>query len=712
LRAPEPAVPPCAAERPPPAAPPDPIHAPLSGIPGVGPRALERLARLGLRTLQDALLHLPLRYEDRTRIRPIGDLRAGTSALVEGTVELTRVRPGRRASLASLITDGTGELTIRLFHFNRAQQTQLSAGARVRCFGEVRAGPGGIEMVHPEYRVVDAREPPPVEPSLSPVYPTTEGLGQATLRRVTDAALDRLDGIGDLDLLPETLLRRLDLPPLADALRQVHRPPPSVSAEALASGRHPALRRLAYEELLAQHLSLRALRARVQALPAPPLVASGALARDLVAALPFVLTAAQRRVAEEVGRDLAEPRPMLRLVQGDVGSGKTVIAALAAAQAVEAGHQVAVMAPTEILAEQHLRTLGRWLGPLGVEVAWLSGRQGTREREDTLAAIADHRTQVAVGTHALFQDEVRFARLGLVVVDEQHRFGVHQRLALREKGGQDGRRPHQLIMTATPIPRTLAMTAYADLDVSVLDELPPGREPVDTLVIPDTRREEVVVRIARACREGRQAYWVCTLIEESEALEAQAAAETAARLEASLPGVRIGLIHGRLRPAEKDAAMAAFQAGETGLLVATTVIEVGVDVPRASLMIIENAERLGLAQLHQLRGRVGRGSAKSACVLLYHPPLSETSRRRLAVIRSHRDGFAIAEEDLRLRGPGDVLGTRQTGLLQLRVADPSRDQGLLGAVAAGAREIGSRYPERVPALLRRWIGDRVDYGHV
>jgi ATP-dependent DNA helicase RecG len=679
---------------------------------GVGPKVAAHLARLGLHTVQDLLLHLPLRYEDRTRLWPLEALPAGASVLVEGTVQQAAVRFGRRRSLVVVVGDGSGTLTVRLFHFGRAQQAQLVPGVRVRCFGEVRAGAAGPEMVHPEYRVLAGAAPEPLEASLTPVYPATEGLAQPTLRRLTDAALALLDRAGEIDLLPAGLLARLGLPGLADALRVVHRPPPGVALEELASGRHPAVRRLAYEELLAQHLSLRSLRARLRGLPAPPLAPAGRLAARLTGTLPFALTAAQRRVLAEIGADLREPRPMLRLLQGDVGSGKTVVAALAAAQAIEAGFQVAVMAPTEILAEQHLRTLRRWFAPLGVEVAWLAGRQGAREREATLARVAEHQVPLAVGTHALFQQEVRFADLGLVVVDEQHRFGVHQRLALREKGARAGRYPHQLIMTATPIPRTLAMTAYADLDLSVLDELPPGRQPVTTVVVPDSRRDEVLARIHQACQGGRQAYWVCTLIDESEALEAEAAAATAARLQASLPAVRVGLVHGRLRPGEKGAAMAAFLAGETQLLVATTVIEVGVDVPRASLIVIENAERLGLAQLHQLRGRVGRGSEPSTCVLLYHPPLSDTARRRLGVLREHHNGFAIAEEDLRLRGPGDVLGTRQTGLLQLRVADPLRDQGLLPAVAAGARELAGGGPEQIRALLRRWLGDRDAYGQV
>jgi ATP-dependent DNA helicase RecG len=683
----------------------------VTALRGVGPKVAERLGRLGLRSLQDVLLHLPSRYEDRTRLCPIGRLRPGPSALVEGTVASASVRFGRRRSLVVVLEDGTGRLTLRLFHFGQSQQGQLQAGARVCCFGEVRAGSSGAEMIHPEYRLLVGPEPLPLESALTAVYPTTDGLSQPTLRKIAADALARLDDVTTPELLPAETRRRLGLPPLGEALRLLHRPPPGTSLEAITGATHPAVRRVAFEELLAHHLSLRALRARLQGFPAPVLAGSGALARRLVRALPFALTAAQRRVADEVAADLGKPRPMLRLLQGDVGSGKTVVAAIAAAHAVEADCQVAVMAPTEILAEQHLRTLGRWLGPLGVEVAHLSGRQGAAERAATLGRLAAGEAQVVVGTHALFQDEVRFADLGLVIVDEQHRFGVHQRLALREKGVLQGRHPHQLIMTATPIPRTLAMTAYADLDLSLLDELPPGRQAVATVVVPETRRDEVIARIDGALREGRQVYWVCTLIEESEALEARAAAETAGRLAAALPGARIGLVHGRMRPAEKEAVMTAFAAGEIRLLVATTVIEVGVDVPGASLMIIENAERLGLAQLHQLRGRVGRGARKSSCVLLYRPPLSAAARQRLRVIREHTDGFVIAEEDLRLRGPGEVLGSRQTGPLRFRVADPLRDRALLPAVAASAAELAAHYPERVPALVRRWVGDRVDYAN-
>jgi ATP-dependent DNA helicase RecG len=495
-------------------------------------------------------------------------------------------------------------------------------------------------------------------------------------------------------------------------VRYLHRPPPDAPLAELLEGRHPAQRRLAFEELLAHQLGLRRLRARQRRLAAPALKGSGELVRRFISGLPFALTDAQRRVGREIARDLAGSHPMLRLVQGDVGSGKTVVAALAALQAVEAGQQVALMAPTELLAEQHLLNFARWLEPLGVTVGALTGRQKAAERRAAQAAAADGSLQVAVGTHALFQEGVAFTSLGLVVVDEQHRFGVHQRLALRDKGAAAGRVPHQLVMTATPIPRTLAMTAYADLDLSVIDELPPGRTPVRTVTISDTRRDEVVERVREACRSGRQAYWVCTLIEESEALQCQAAEDTAALLAAALPDLRVGLVHGRQRPAEKEAAMAAFKSGDTGLLVATTVIEVGVDVPNASLMVIENPERLGLAQLHQLRGRVGRGAVESHCVLLYHAPLGEAAQQRLAVLRDTTDGFVIAQRDLELRGPGEVLGTRQTGEMQFRIADLLRDQPMVGQVQRAADLILERHPDRVDPLIRRWVGERSHYAGV
>lgn len=684
----------------------------MTALQGVGSRVAERLARLNIQTVQDLLFHLPSRYQDRTRVTPIGSLRVGDEAVIVGEIVHSQVRHGRRCSLISQVTDGTGTLALRFFHFSGAQRAALAEGGRIRCFGEVRRGPGSLEMVHPEYRLVDPDQAVPVETHLTPLYPTTEGLHQLSLRRLSDQALGLLRSHPPTELLPEESLRELCFVPLEQALRLVHRPPPDASTQTLEAGTHPAQQRLAFEELLAHHLSLRLLRARTRRQAAPPLDGDGTLRRRLLDTLPFRLTGAQRRVVTEIECDLTQPHPMQRLVQGDVGSGKTVVAAMAALQAVEAGYQVAIMAPTEILAEQHLQTFVRWLGPQNMEPLWLSGKLTAKQRRDALTQVAEGGAPLVVGTHALFQEDVEFARLGLVVIDEQHRFGVHQRLALRQKGRHEERHPHQLIMTATPIPRTLAMTAYADLDTSIIDELPPGRKPVETVVVPDTRRDEVVERIHRACAKGRQAYWVCTLIDESEALQAQAASETAALLAENLPGLSIGLVHGRMKPRDKDAVMSAFKGGEISLLVATTVIEVGVDVPGATLMIIENAERLGLAQLHQLRGRVGRGAERSTCLLMYRGPLSQQARARLSVLRDNSDGFVIAQRDLELRGPGEVLGTRQTGMVQFRVADLARDRRLVPAIEHTASRLLGGYRDRVPALVRRWVGNGVNYKNV
>jgi ATP-dependent DNA helicase RecG len=659
-----------------------------------------------VRSVQDLLFHLPLRYQDRTRITPIGALRHGDEALVAGEVQLTQLRYGRRRSLASLISDGTGRLLLRLFHFSDAQRRGLERGRRVSCYGEARRGPQGMEMVHPEYRLLTGDQAIPVEAHLTPVYPATEGLNQGTLRKLLPQALELLSADGNLDeLLPEEIRSRLGFPPLREAVLHAHRPPPGSGEPDI----QPSRKRLAFEELLAHHLSLRRLRRKLDEKAAPALSPPGPLVARFLRGLPFELTDAQRRVSAEIHADLQRPHPMHRLLQGDVGSGKTVVAALAALQTIESGYQAALMAPTELLAEQHLRTVGAWLEPLGVSLAWLTGKQTGAARRGVYESVASGDAQLAVGTHALFQQQVSFRRLGLVIVDEQHRFGVDQRLMLRDKGVRDHVHAHQLIMTATPIPRTLAMTAYADLDASVIDALPPGREPVDTAVVPESRRGEVVARVLDACRRGQQAYWVCTLIDDSEALQAQAAAETERNLRGALPTLRIALIHGRMKPAEKEAVMTEFAAGNTDLLVATTVIEVGVDVPNASLMIIENAERLGLSQLHQLRGRVGRGARKSACVMLYQTPLSSAARKRLNVLRETCDGFEIAERDLELRGPGELLGTRQTGLQQFRVADLARHQGLLPEVVRAAGDISSRFPDRVSPLVKRWVGDRLNY---
>ena len=685
----------------------------MTDLRGVGPAIAAKLAGLGIETVLDLLFHLPLRYEDRTRIRAIGDLSAGDTALTCGRIESANVRFGRRRSLVVSIGDGTGTMAMRLFHFNENQRRQLRPGRRISCYGEMHASAGGIETAHPEYRLLDDDAEPPTTDRLTPVYPAASGLGQALLRRLTGQALDRLEHGQDIaDLLPAELAARHGLAGLVDALRTIHRPPAGSGAGAPLDHEHPARRRLAFEELLAHHLALRLVRRRIDRRHAAPLDRGDAPMRHFVDSLPFELTAAQRRVAREVRADLARSRPMHRLVQGDVGAGKTVVAAIAAVAAVASERQVALMAPTELLAEQHFASFRGWLEPLGIEVVWLSGRLGSRERGRTLARIAGGKAAVAVGTHALFQSDVAFADLGLVIVDEQHRFGVEQRLALRGKGERGGLRPHQLIMTATPIPRTLAMTAYADLDVSVVDELPPGRTPVDTAVTSSGRRPEVVARIRRACGRGEQAYWVCTAIEESDAIACRAAEDTARELGQALPELRVGLVHGRMPPAEKDTAMAAFREAGLDVLVATTVIEVGVDVPNASLMVIENAERLGLAQLHQLRGRIGRGARRSACVMMYDGPLTEAARARLEVLRATTDGFAIAQRDLELRGPGELLGTRQTGLAQLRVADLARDLPLLPGIERAASELLARHESRIAPLVRRWIGAGAVYGQI
>jgi ATP-dependent DNA helicase RecG len=687
----------------------DPGLQPLTVLPGVGPALAALLQRLGLEKVQDLWFHLPLRYEDRTRVTPIRELVFGERAQVEGVVEAVergfRYRPQLKVAIGD---DSAATLLLRFFHFNRAQSEQLLPGTRLRCYGEVRMGSAGAEMVHPQYTRLAGAGAVPVAEQLTPVYPTTEGLGQKRLATVIGKALQLLPDDDRLELVPEPLRAPLGLDSLREALLQVHRPTADADLAQLAAGTHPAQQRLAFEELLTQHLSLKRLRAQVRRHRAPKLGGDGSLRRRLLEHLSFALTGAQQRVGTEIAHDLAQGRPMLRLVQGDVGSGKTVVAALAALAAVESGHQVALMAPTELLAEQHLRNFRTWLEPLGIDVAWLAGKVQGRARSAALAALAGG-APVVVGTHALMQEGVDFARLGLAIIDEQHRFGVHQRLALRDKGGGDGGMPHQLVLTATPIPRTLAMSAYADLDVSAIDELPPGRTPVRTVAVSNARRGEVIERIRAACAEGRQAYWVCTLIEESEQLAAQAAEVAHAELTAALPELTVALVHGRMKARDKQAAMDAFKNGDIAVLVATTVIEVGVDVANASLMVVENAERLGLAQLHQLRGRVGRGAVASSCVLLYQPPLSALARQRLQVMRETGDGFRIAEKDLELRGPGEVLGTRQTGRLEFRIADLSRDAHLLPAVQRVGGVLLKQHPHLAERLVARWIGGAARY---
>ncbi len=685
---------------------------PVTVLRGVGDALAERLRALGVQTTQDLLFLLPLRYEDRTRVVPLGELLPGQRAAVEGEVLLTEVSFRGRRQMLCRIGDGSGFLTLRFFHFTSQQQSGLARGLRIRCFGEARRGPKGLEIVHPEYRRVEKGAANAGDEHLTPIYPGTDGITQARLRQLVRMALDQTTADDLKDWLPASVLADSRLPALREALQYVHRPPADAPVDLLLDWRHPAQRRLAFEELLAHQLSLKLLRQRIQRDPGWPLASPGALKAALLAALPFRPTRAQQRVLHEIERDLGLATPMLRLVQGDVGCGKTLVAALAATQAVQMGRQVALMAPTELLADQHAQNFRRWFEPLGVEVALLTGRQTGKARRAVLERIRGGLAPLVIGTHALFQEGVAFAALALVIVDEQHRFGVHQRLSLREKGAQGGHQPHQLIMTATPIPRTLAMTAYADLDVSIIDELPPGRTPVKTVVLADTRRDEVVMRIRTACLEGRQAYWVCPLIDESEEMPYRAAEETAAALGEALPELTVALVHGRMPAAAKERAMRRFKDGEIHVLVATTVIEVGVDVPNATLMVIENAERMGLAQLHQLRGRVGRAAHASSCLLLYRAPLSPLARERLGVMRRTNDGFEVARRDLELRGPGELLGTRQTGLAQMRVADLQRDADLLPRVQVAAETLLRGWPQHVPALIRRWVGHAEQYGRV
>ncbi len=680
--------------------------------PGIGPALAAKLARLGVHELADLLFVLPLRYEDRTHVVPLGALQAGAHAVVEGEVLLAEVLFRRRRQLLVRLGDGSGSLTLRFFHFSNTQRAGLSRGTRLRCHGEVRRGPLGLEIVHPEYRQLQRQreDDEPLPQTLTPIYPSTEGLTQGRLRALVHRAFTVSNQAPLVDLLPPDLRATMKLAELRDALEFLHQPPVGTALDTLRTGRHPAQRRLALEEMLAHQLSLMALRRATKTEGAARLADAQQLEARLLAALPFRMTRAQQRVLGEIDADLALTQPMTRLIQGDVGCGKTAVAAAAAARAIGSGGQVALMAPTELLAEQHARTLGAWFTPLGIEVALVTGSQSARARRTALAAIAAGQLPLVVGTHALFQESMQFHSLVLAIIDEQHRFGVQQRLLLREKGR--GTMPHQLIMTATPIPRTLAMTAYADLDVSVIDELPPGRTPVRTVVISEERRADVVVRIDEACRSGRQAYWVCALIEESEDLRCQAAEESAAALTEALPQVKVGLVHGRMSGAQKEQVMHAFSAGTIQLLVATTVIEVGVDVANASVMVIDNAERMGLAQLHQLRGRVGRGAHESTCVLLYRAPLSEMARARLAALRESNDGFVIAQRDLELRGPGELLGTRQTGLAQLRVADLVRDADLLPQVRDAAARLEDSHPAACAALIARWIGAGEQYGRV
>jgi len=686
---------------------------PVTQLKGVGASISNKLAKLSINSIQDILFHLPQRYEDRTQISPIGALSSHEIAVIEGEVRVCNIAYGRRRSLVCRVQDHTGILSLRFFHFSAAQKNNLVAGTRIRCYGEVRHGRSGMEMYHPEYIIISDNKEFPLEDTLTPVYPLTEGMSQNRLRTFSLQALKYLDQQHSLaELIPPAMAKKLKFTELGNALRYLHHPPTNASLEQLQQGQHPAQKRLAFEELLAHHLSLQKLRHQHQIQQAPAFTIDEILINNFLNNLPFSLTKAQARAFDQICQDLTTNRPMLRLVQGDVGSGKTIVAALSALLAVTCDYQVAIMAPTEILAEQHYQSFKEWMLPLNIPVAWLSGKLKTSERKTQLESITSGTAKIAIGTHALFQEQVEFANLGLCIIDEQHRFGVHQRLALREKGDKNNQRAHQLIMTATPIPRTLTMSAYADLDCSIIDELPPGRTPVNTIVVSDDRRTQIIDRIRSNCEEGKQVYWVCTLIEESETLQCQAAEEAYALLQTQLPHLNIGLVHGRLKPREKSNIMDAFKSGQLQLLVATTVIEVGVNVPNASLMVIENPERLGLAQLHQLRGRVGRGDIASHCVLLYQAPLSLQGKERLQIMRETNDGFQIAEKDLELRGPGEILGTRQTGMMNFKIADLCRDAALLPQVKACAEQLAKDHVSHIDPIITRWLGQKTIYGQV
>ena len=690
---------------------------PVTTLKGVGPRVAEKLKNLKIKTLQDVLFHLPLRYEDRTRVQPVGGLQIASSAVIEVTInhaDIIFTRKGRsRRMLVCHVSDGTGHLLLRFFYFNKQQQQQLVEGAKLRCFGDVRMGASSLEITHPEYTLLTEAKTTELENSLTPVYPACDGVSQFLLRRISDQVLSLLDDKKiTLELIPDKILNHFNFPTLVESLKVVHRPSPQIDLNLIEQGLHPTQQRLALEELLAQHLSLQVIRKNSQKYQAKKLTSNNQLQKQFIQSLPFTLTSAQQKVHKIILQDVQSDFPMMRLIQGDVGSGKTVVAVLACLKAIESNYQTAIMAPTEILAEQHFSFVSKCLQPLGLKVAWLSGKLKGKKRQEMLALIASGEASLVVGTHALFQDDVVFNQLALIVIDEQHRFGVHQRLALRNKGVDNNSMPHQLIMTATPIPRSLAMTAYGDLDHSIIDELPPGRTPVKTVVLSEDRRSEVIERVKQACSENKQVYWVCTLVEESEVLQCQAAEDTQLLLQQSLCDFNIGLVHGRMKSQQKQQVMADFKQAKIHLLVATTVIEVGVDVPNASLMIIENAERLGLSQLHQLRGRVGRGSAASHCVLMFKKPLSQQAKARLTIMRESNDGFEISRKDLQIRGPGEVLGTRQKGLLQLRIADIVRDEHLLDEVKQIADVLMQDYPQYIKPLIRRWLADAQEYGYI
>ena len=673
---------------------------------GVGPTLAAKLIKCGINTVQDLLFHLPYRYQDRTRITPIQDLRPNDWAVIAGQVCKTEIKYGKKMMLYCYLEDATAIIKLSFFHFNKQQIAALNSSYRIHVFGEVREFNNQLEMIHPEYQIIKEGMPHEVQETLTPIYPLTQGLTQTRLRQLINNALKCCkDDLYQLEWMNEQQLRHFDLHHLVESIHLLHNPPPEISVQTLETGTHPALKRLVFDELLAQRLSMYYARQKRNQYTAPSLPLDNKLRQTFLDSLPFALTNAQLRVFDEISSDLLKKKPMLRLVQGDVGSGKTIIAALAALQAIGQGYQVAFMAPTDLLTEQHANNFIHWLTPLGIEVRRLSGKMKASERKLTLSALRDNQCQLIVGTHALFQDEVSFPQLGLVIIDEQHRFGVEQRLLLQQKGQTNQQTPHQLLMTATPIPRTLSMSHFAHLDNSIIDELPPGRSPVVTAVLSQDKRESIIERLRAALTEGKQAYWVCTLIEESENLQCIAATDTAQSLQEQLTQARVGLVHGRMKSIEKEGTMAAFKAGEINLLVATTVIEVGVDVPNASLMIIENAERLGLSQLHQLRGRVGRGTAQSHCLLLYQAPLSQMGTERLKIMRATNDGFLISEKDLELRGAGEVLGTRQTGYRQFKLAQLPRDEDLLPLLSPIAKQLIQEQPAIAQAITQRWLGD-------
>ena len=673
---------------------------------GVGNAAAAMLEKLNIYTTDDLLFHLPRDYEDRSTIIAMNQLIVGRSYLLEGIVKNVDFPPGKRKSMAVLLDDECGKVTLRFYHVYKGITDRAKMGSRLRVFGEVRVGARGLEMYHPELQLITEHTPLP-QTQLTAIYPATDGLTQPKLREYVKQVLENYS-----DNLPELLPQKFTNGyALKQALDYIHHPPVNANMLQLAQGSHPAQQRLIFEELVAHQISLLTRRAYIQQIEAPSFHPSKTFAKALLASLPFEMTGAQKRVSKEIITDLKQNKPMLRLVQGDVGAGKTLVAGVAACHALEEGWQVALMAPTEILAEQHYLNFKKWFEPMGLTVSWLSGKQKGKAREASEQSIQQGSANLVIGTHALFQDNVKFAKLGLVIIDEQHRFGVDQRLALRNKG-LAGMTPHQLVMTATPIPRTLAMSAYGDLDTSVIDELPPGRTPIQTVTIPLDRREQVLQRIATNCTEGKQAYWVCTLVEQSETLDAQAAEATFAEMKLRFPEVNIGLVHGKMKADEKQKVMQQFKNNELQLLIATTVIEVGVDVPNASIMVIENAERLGLSQLHQLRGRVGRGAKASFCALLYKNPLSQNGQERLRIMRETNDGFLIAEKDLELRGPGELLGTKQTGDMGFRVAKLERDDHLLNQAHFVAQQIFKDHPDNVQALLNRWLPEAPRYAYV